>query len=602
MYLTLENQGFAAQRPTLTRTHYTALRAWLQGLSVELIACRYLGYNDEENPVPDKRLVLQQLQGLRDELIQRALQHGKEDLANALQRDIRNNAKGVHQAIDAVNALQNLGSPRPALNHAVELWFAPALAKRLRSAKLASIEQLIDFCNDYGHNWYRRAPRIGIKAASVIVNWLNSHGRALGKSVGAHVTRQLTLPALQGLRMPVLIDGTTRAVPPLEAIRLPVYCDGSTGENRGDKHRCALEARNDYEAILTFLSLWPEESPTRRAYRKEAERFLAWAVIERAKSISSLKTEDCIAYRDFLANPQPKERWCGPMVSRSLPGWRPFQGPLSPSSQKYAITVLKRLCEFLTRKHYLHINPWLDVPQLQQVQVRIQIEKALPYDLWEQFSAWLDADAPEPKAAQHRLARAAIYLIRDTGIRLSEACRVNRAALMPLDDPESEVWGELRVLGKRNKLRDVPISRRAIEALEAHWRDHGEDFQREAAAPLLKPLKMLQTKRAKDKADRAQEGYSSSGLHTVIKSAAERFAATLSPEEKALAQKAIKTRAHALRHTFGTHAASDDVPVDVLQTIFGHESMTTTTIYTRPERKRRLKEIGRLYSKTGKKK
>lgn len=49
--------------------------------------------------------------------------------------------------------------------------------------------------------------------------------------------------------------------------------------------------------------------PTWRAYRKEAERFLAWAVIERAKAISSLKTSPTGIF------------WLSrrPMVDRRLP-------------------------------------------------------------------------------------------------------------------------------------------------------------------------------------------------------------------------------------------------------------------------------------------
>jgi site-specific recombinase XerD len=38
------------------------------------------------------------------------------------------------------------------------------------------------------------------------------------------------------------------------------------------------------------------------------------------------------------------------------------------------------------------------------------------------------------------------------------------------------------------------------------------------------------------------------------------------------------------------------VPVDVLQQLLGHASLATTTIYTQPGRKRRIREIGKLYA------
>lgn len=43
------------------------------------------------------------------------------------------------------------------------------------------------------------------------------------------------------------------------------------------------------------------------------------------------------------------------------------------------------------------------------------------------------------------------------------------------------------------------------------------------------------------------------------------------------------TGIHAFRHTFGTHAAAEEIPLDVLQKVMGHTSLTTTTIYVQSE-------------------
>ena len=89
-------------------------------------------------------------------------------------------------------------------------------------------------------------------------------------------------------------------------------------------------------------------SNTQRAYRKEAERFLLWAITHKGKALSSMSNEDCIEYRDFLADPQPRSRWCGDRGrERWSPLWRPFEGPLSASAQRQAITILKNLYGFL---------------------------------------------------------------------------------------------------------------------------------------------------------------------------------------------------------------------------------------------------------------
>lgn len=59
-----------------------------------------------------------------------------------------------------------------------------------------------------------------------------------------------------------------------------------------------LRANNDYEAVQAWLALH-ESAATQRAYRKEAERLILWAILERGRALSSLTTEDAVAHRTF---------------------------------------------------------------------------------------------------------------------------------------------------------------------------------------------------------------------------------------------------------------------------------------------------------------
>ena len=56
------------------------------------------------------------------------------------------------------------------------------------------------------------------------------------------------------------------------------------------------------------------------------------------------------------------------------------------------------------------------------------------------------------------------------------------------------------------------------------------------------------------------------------------------------------TSAHAFRHTFGTRAVAREMPTDVVQTILGHASLQTTSIYVRAERRRMLDAAARYYA------
>ncbi|MFM0016727.1 tyrosine-type recombinase/integrase [Paraburkholderia sediminicola] len=56
------------------------------------------------------------------------------------------------------------------------------------------------------------------------------------------------------------------------------------------------------------------------------------------------------------------------------------------------------------------------------------------------------------------------------------------------------------------------------------------------------------------------------------------------------------TSAPAFRHTFGTRAVARDMPIDVVQTILGHASLQTTSIYVRAEQRRMLEAAASYYA------
>ena len=97
---------------------------------------------------------------------------------------------------------------------------------------------------------------------------------------------------------------------PLDGLAtLPADFDGSHGENRCPQAGCQIEAANDRQAIQCWLEEFADSPQTQRAYRKEAERLLLWAVRRRHKPLSSLLREDFQAYQAFLANPQQTTYW-----------------------------------------------------------------------------------------------------------------------------------------------------------------------------------------------------------------------------------------------------------------------------------------------------
>jgi integrase len=86
-----------------------------------------------------------------------------------------------------------------------------------------------------------------------------------------------------------------------------------------------------------------------------------WAIVERGRALSSLTTEDAIAYRAFLRHPSPRARWVGPVRPRTSPDWRPFNGSLSARSVAHALSILGALFRWLIEQRYVLANPFAGV-------------------------------------------------------------------------------------------------------------------------------------------------------------------------------------------------------------------------------------------------
>ncbi|GAA7771644.1 hypothetical protein Cmtc_57410 [Cupriavidus sp. TKC] len=92
-------------------------------------------------------------------------------------------------------------------------------------------------------------------------------------------------------------------VTPWEHLRLPHEVDGSAGAFRAPLSTYILGMDNDYEDIQAWLAL--HKSPaTQRAYRKEAERLILWAIVARGKALSSLTTKDATTIGHFCTDPR----------------------------------------------------------------------------------------------------------------------------------------------------------------------------------------------------------------------------------------------------------------------------------------------------------
>jgi hypothetical protein len=310
----------------LNLTDHALLRGWRQGLPWFVLAETYL---PGERPSAAK----QRVETLVESLVRKARLADRADLATTL-RERPATERSRRAAEAALEAILRLPEPRPRLADSVGRWLPRRVAGPLERAGLTTLQAVATA--GAGAGWWRAIPRLGAGAAATIRGLFRDHPE-LGPLQEAEV-----LPAVE--RLPVARVPSSDLAP-LEYFQPPAALEGRDRTNRPPPERLQIAAQNDAEALRVWLAQWPEASATRRAYRKEAERFWLWAVLVRGRALSALTVDDAVAYRGFVRDPQPRDRWVGPLAPRTSPAWRPFQDRLAERSAQYAETVLRGLCE-----------------------------------------------------------------------------------------------------------------------------------------------------------------------------------------------------------------------------------------------------------------
>ena len=171
-----------------------------------------------------------------------------------------------------------------------------------------------------------------------------------------------------------------------------------------------------------------------------------------------------------------------------------------------------------------------------------------------QLDALLDEDWGDDPWA--RRDRAVCEILYGAGLRVSELCGLDLASL-------DEHQGVLRVLGKGRKERIVPLHRAGWASIEK-WRSR----RAQVASPDSPPDALFLNRR---------------GVRLGVRDVRRIL-------DRRLALGHIHP--HALRHTYATHLLEGGADLRVVQELLGHESLTTTQLYTHVS-KSRLQKIHR---------
>lgn len=366
------------------------------------------------------------------------------------------------------------------------------------------------------------------------------------------------------------------ALRPLDNVLLPTEMDGSHGDNRARGNRPQITANNDVDAIKAWLARFLDTKTTFDNYRKEAERLLLWSTLQLGKPLSSITHEDWLAYQRFLANPEPASRWVmrdGRKFGRSDPEWRPFSGPLSPTSQRQAAVILNVLFSWLVNAGYLAGNP-LSLSRQRNRKAKPRITRYLDEDLWSEVKLTIDSMPKESsrEREQYFRMRWLFSLLYLCGLRISEVIGNTMGCFFCRRDKAGEERWWLEILGKGDKLRIVPATNELMVELARYRREKGLAALpvSDECLPLLLPI------------GRRTDSMTRGALHAIVKKVFENTAIRLRQRDEhsqALADRVEQASAHWLRHTAGSHMANNDVDLRHVRDNLGHESISTTNNY-----------------------
>jgi site-specific recombinase XerD len=540
----------------------TALRAWYAGLSARDAAARYLP--ERLAGGTSARTVIS---GVRRQLIKCALVAHRPDIAQLL-----GHAEGKRIALNkevlrAIEELRNAKRPEPMLNDSPATWFNPRAASALQSAGITTLAELA-LREARRRRWWVAIPGFGETNAKSVKTFLDAH------------------PALTQPASKLVTTRSRSELVPWEALAVPEALDGSRGLYRAPTRQCLLGATNDLAAVDAWLQLQEAEA-TRRAYRKEAERLILWAIVERNKAFSSLNTEDAIAYRAFLRNPTPATKWIGPACSRQSPEWRPFSGKLSAGSVAYSITVLSTLYRWLISQQYVVANPFAGVKVRGVARAQaIDTSRGFSSSEWQALrteASYIEQTCGWNTDAAHRV-RFMLDFGLMTGLRASELVGARLGDIET--DKEGNRW--LGVVGKGGKSAKVALPIRAYAELCRYLLERGLPVSERDWKPDTAIIGAI--------GDERDKPITAGRLWTVMRRCFHDIAARVRDDMPALAQKLTLASPHWMRHTHATHVLDRGGDLTAVRDNLRHASISTTSLYLHTDEKKRARVLESAFS------
>ena len=274
------------------------------------------------------------------------------------------------------------------------------------------------------------------------------------------------------------------------------------------------------------------------------DSFLKYLAAERNYSSATIRSyaKDLSMFQEFLEEQNPNASWTA-VEAEDVREWVIY---LMDEQKMAASSVNRRLSAMRSFYKYLRRVGWVSINPMEKV-VAPKKKRPLPYYVRESEMDRLLELTAEDRSFKGIRDRLVLMMFYETGIR--------RAELLGMTDASVDlVTKQIKVTGKRNKQRIIPF---------------GEELESE--------IKAYQIAREETLGQRTFPALFVTEKGTAMN---EKQVSKIVKENLSKVTTIKKRSPHVLRHSFATAMLNNKADLTSIQKLLGHESVSTTEIYT----------------------